>query len=723
MKRSIIIAVLIIQFAFPVIAQQPTNRPSPVPPAAPQDSRQDDVVRINTNLVQVDPVITDRSGKQVTDLRRDEVQIFEDGKQQQITNFSYVSLATAAPTATARPINGNALPIPHVPLKREEVRRTIALVVDDLGLSFESAYYVRQALKKFVEQQVQSGDLVAIIRTGGGIGALQQFTSDRRQLLAAVEKVKWNSNGRAGISTFAPIGGNRLPSGVPEESLTTDRALEELDNFREDLFAVGTLGALNYVIKGLRELPGRKSVLLLSDGIKIFNRSDPGFDSRILERLRRLADLANRAAVVIYTMDARGLQPLSLTAADSTAGLSRDEIEESLADRRRDFFESQNGLNYLSEQTGGMFFRNNNDLNAGIRRVIQDQEGYYLIGYRPDESTFNGKSERRKFHKLSLKITRPGKFTVRMRNGFYGISDESLDSQTPVHRMVSALTSPFGSAGVHIRLTSLFANDPKIGSIVRSMIHIKASDLTFTPETEGWNKAVFDIVAVTFGDNGVVVDQESRTHTIKVRGETYKRILEEGFTYHLTVPIKKTGAYQLRLALRDLPSDRIGSASQFIDVPDLKKNRLTLSGLVMRGVSLDTYRKHGMDVLNQNSQTDESSLTDAMAGPAVRQFQTGQVMLFGFIVYNAKVDKTSNQAQLLTQVRLFRNGELVFSGKELPVDTSGQLDPKRVTSTGALNLGADLVRGEYVFQVVVTDTRANGKHRVATQWMDFEIVK
>ena len=81
-------------------------------------------------------------------------------------------------------------------------------MVDDLGLSFESTYYVRRALKKFVDEQMQSGDLVAIIRTGGGMGALQQFTSDRRQLYAAIERIRWNSLGRGGTGAFAPLTGN-----------------------------------------------------------------------------------------------------------------------------------------------------------------------------------------------------------------------------------------------------------------------------------------------------------------------------------------------------------------------------------------------------------------------------------------------------------------------------------------------------------------------------------
>src|SRR5205085_8129921 len=91
------------------------------------------------------------------------------------------------------------------PVKPEQVRRTIALVVDDLTLSFESTYYVRRALKKFVDEQLQDGDLVAIIRTGAGIGALQQFTTDRRQLYAAIEKIRWNPVGNGNIGAFAPL--------------------------------------------------------------------------------------------------------------------------------------------------------------------------------------------------------------------------------------------------------------------------------------------------------------------------------------------------------------------------------------------------------------------------------------------------------------------------------------------------------------------------------------
>src|SRR5207253_3816627 len=131
----------------------------------------------------------------------------EDGRQQKITHFTYYVAESRSAEKPTKPIttDKNVPPVPPNRLRPEDIRRTIALVVDDLGLSFESVYFVRRALKKFVDEQMQPGDLVAIIRTSGGMGALQQFTADKRQLAAAIERVKWNANGRAGVSAFAPF--------------------------------------------------------------------------------------------------------------------------------------------------------------------------------------------------------------------------------------------------------------------------------------------------------------------------------------------------------------------------------------------------------------------------------------------------------------------------------------------------------------------------------------
>jgi len=736
--NPLLAAVLLVQTASVSFSQQP---PTPAPKSqrpTPQKAEDADVVRITTNLVQVDAVVTDKNGKVVTDLKPNEVEIYEDGHKQKITNFSYY-VADSNPTArdekqVATKPDKNTPFIPPTVLKLEDVRRTIALVVDDLGLSFESTYYVRQALKKFVDQQMQSGDLVAIIRTSGGMGALQQFTSDKRQLYAAIDRLKYNAIGRGGVSAFAPIESSNINNSAAADDLNT--AQEDFDQFREDIFAVGTLGALNYVIRGLRELPGRKSILLLSDGIKIFNRDDPGRSDRVLAGLQRLTDLANRASVVIYTMDARGLQTLGITAADNVSGMSAQQVEDQLSNRHADFFESQNGLNYLAQQTGGMAIRNTNDLSGGIRRVLEDQRGYYLIGYRPDQSTFDPRTGRRKFHKLKLEVTRPGKFTVRMRNGFFGVTDEERNPRpaTLAQQLVRALSSPFNSTGVHLQLTSLFANDVKVGSFMKSVLHIDPHDLTFTDEANNRHKCVFDVLAMTFGDNGVPVDQSGKTFTIQLNDDWYKRVQRDGLVYYVTVPIKKPGAYQLRMSLRDSSSERIGSASQFVEVPDLKKNRLALSGLSISG-SFPNQRPSQSkpsttdpattnNAAAQVAQSDDGAdQGNAEASPAVRHFTRGMALDYGFMIYNARLDKATNHPQLTTQARLFRNGKEVFTGRTNPYDAKTQTDPKRLIGGGRILLGTDLVPGDYVVQIIVTDALADEKHRIATQWMDFEIVK
>lgn len=708
-KQSSLSIILMLALVAQIFGQNP----------APQTSDDDDVVRITTNLIQVDAVVTDKDDKPVTDLRAEDFEILENGKEREITNFSYVPLAPVtrkASTASATPADKNAPPAPPTRLQPEQVRRTIALVIDDLGLSFESIYYVRRALKKFVDEQMQEGDFVALVRTGGGMGALQAFTSDKRQLYAAIERVKWNQLGRG-----SDMATEEMIAGLPGRDSETDDDAEtnindDLNQFSEEIYSVGTLGSLNQIVRGLREMPGRKSVFLISDGIKIFNRA--GQSDRILAALRRLTDLANRASVVIYTMDARGLQALNLTAEDNVSGLTTQQVESRLFNRRADYIESQNGLIYLAKQTGGLAVRGTNDLSAGIKEMLDDQQGYYLIGYRPDEGTFDPK--RIQFTNIKVKVKRPG-LKVRYRNGFINVADEQAGSEIPRTRekqLIQAIISPFSASDIGVRLTSLFANDPKSGTFMRSLLHVDAKGLTFIEEADGWHKVVFDIMAVTFGDNGKLVDEASRTHTVRVRGETYKRIMRDGFEYVITVPIKKAGAYQLRTALRDSATERVGSASQFIEVPDIGENRLMISGLVING--FDPAKQTKNAVAGQPEAVLES---EPDAGPAVRRLRRGMVLDISYVIYNARLDKATQLPQLQTQLKLFRDGQEIFAGNPVNYDASKQTDLKRLNAGSRLQLGTEMTPGDYVVQVIVTDPLAKDKHRTATQWIDFQIVE
>lgn len=235
MKRSHAITVaLLLSLVTPGFAQAPQSATPPAQtPAAPP--RQNEVVKIGVTLVQVDVTVTDKKGNRITDLRPEDFEVLQNKHPQHISNFSYVTSPPAATaTEAAKPRDKKTaaeLPEPPARLKPENIKRTIALVVDDLTLSFESTASVRQALKKYVEEQMRPGDLVAILRTAAGMGALQQFTNDKRLLYAAIERVRWSPSYGA-FNTFAPVAmeprptvlqPNRVPNGADPFDFTGDR--------------------------------------------------------------------------------------------------------------------------------------------------------------------------------------------------------------------------------------------------------------------------------------------------------------------------------------------------------------------------------------------------------------------------------------------------------------------------------------------------------------------
>lgn len=737
--------------------QTPQTQPAPQRPQPTDDD--DDVVRITTSLVQTDVVVTDKDGKPVTDLKAEDFEILENSKPQTITNFSYVAMAPTpvpgSPTPTPTPRDKAGVPPPPpARLRPEQVRRAIALVVDDLRMSHEGVHAARQALRKYVDEQVQQGDLVAIIRTSAGIGALQQFTNDRQQLYAAIERVRPLAR-TTRLGAFTSINTlERLESATSAPVLSEAGAEDQprsvsINEFRDTILTVGTLGALNFVIRGLKELPGRKAVVLFSDGISIMGQSNDG--GRVLAAMRQLVEQANRASVVIYSVDTRGLQPTGPTAADQTggspaapsgsgpdgaiggvSGLGGGAV---ISARNAEMFEGQNGLNYLARETGGTAVFNQNDLNKGIRRALADISGYYLIGYRPDDATFDPATGRRKFNTWTIKVKGRDNLKVRTRSGFLGFAEDAPGTRkrTRSEQLMAALLSPFSSGGVKLQLTTFFLNDASLGSTIRSVMLMDARDLTFTTMPDGRQQAVLDVVAVTLGEDGQIVDQVALTETIRAKPAKLERFLREGMLYGMNVPVKKPGAYQLRIAVRDSASGRVGSASHYIEVPDVKKDKLTLSSLVITGNRPSTKARDLLSsVLGAPGASAAASETgaqvvpggeglvgaeDPLASPASRVFRYGWYLDYACMVLNA--GKLKKGMQLNSQVKLFREGQEVFAGEVFPVDLNNQADPARLVVARRLQLGTILEPGDYMLQLSVTDAAGN---RAATRWIDFKLV-
>lgn len=711
---SLLACLLAAGLLLPTFAQQPSPQP--------QTADDDEVVRITTNLVQVDAVVTDRDGRHVTDLRPEDFEISEDGRRQEISNFSYVSLdspTAARPAAEARAEKG-APPAPSSRPKAGQTRRTVALVVDDLSLSVESTHYVRRALKKYLDEQLQSDDLSAVIRTSSGTGVLQQFTTDRRLLDAAVERLRWYWKSRGGLSAASAAG----PAVAPAEGGVDATKSKSAEETLEEDSVSDTINALMYIIRGFRDLPGRKAVVLFTDSLVLLEGEGLGATSNV-ERMRKLIDLANRASVVVYTIDTRGVQPLSPTAEDP--GAMPHVTGGQLRTRLSAFHKAQDGMEMLARGTGGMFIQNSNNFNRGLGRVLEDQKGYYLIGYRPDAATFDARTGDRKFRDLKVRVKRTG-LSVRTRSGFYGVAEakDRPRPQTQRQQLLEALTTPFGATGVDLRMAALFVDDPRRGAAVRSVVHVNARDLEFKEEAGGKRRATIDVAAVVFAGDGRPSVQGTDRREIVLSEQEYRDALKNGLTYRLNVPVNRPGGYQLSVAVRDAATERTGSVREFVSVPDLRKGPLSLSGVVLAGV--DPARGVAANAAEQltGGEGVGAGASDPGLSPAVRRLRHGVLLDYGYAVYNAKLDKATGQPRLTTQVRLFKDGQLVFAGGVTPLDVTGQKDMKRLGAGGRLQVGTELAPGDYVLQVVVTDEVAKGKKQdgrgTATQWVDFEVV-
>ena len=324
-------------------------------------------LRVTVNLVQVDATVTDSHGNPVPDLQASDFRVLLDGKPQEIKYCNFVRVNDAPAPAPATP--------PADPL---------VLFIGDLATSAESIPGIRAGAKKFVLEQVHPGDLVAVVRSSAGLGALQDFTTDKGMLLAAIDQVRSTSAvGTGAASAYAPIGQPGL-----QGFLSLDLAqLDKIDS--ADRGTLETAATLLPVVRRMADLPGRKSVVLIADQMRLtspdeLDAGSPGgkavgtgaFLSPIYQSMRRVVDESVRAGVVLYAIDTRGLTSLRALASDhlepsqsapgrgDPAPLQGIDPYAMTAARRAEYSDNQWGGIFLTAQTGGFMVTESNRLEA-----------------------------------------------------------------------------------------------------------------------------------------------------------------------------------------------------------------------------------------------------------------------------------------------------------------------------------------------------------------------
>ncbi|MGI9037137.1 MAG: VWA domain-containing protein, partial [Pyrinomonadaceae bacterium] len=696
----------------PLYAQQQT------PPQA------DDVVKVSTNLVQVDAIVTDNSGNPVTNLTSKDFDILQDGKPQTITGISYISRSMSAKNTNLTSTNDkfdkkNSLP-PIAANRSPEFGRILTFVVDDGGCdaTFAGINAVKEGLQKFINEQMQPNDSVAIYQTRAGSSLLQQYTSDKTRLLNIARKIRWYPpdgfcNNISG-SDYEPASNNAtLKPGVNFENDRDKEKREAREDYARDRQVTGVIGVLRYAISGLREVGGRKILFLMADSLPISNGRTTFPNA--LDAARDVTAQANRAAVVINTIDVRGLSVPMAGAADSF-GVKEDvgAVDKVLAKRAVDDNTRQSGLFYAANETGGKFYKNMNLLNVPIEKALQSETGYYLIGYQPEGDTFEGK----KFHKIEIKLNRPD-LKVSSRSGFYGVTDEAIRPKTRTgsdHELYDALSAPLPNADLDVQLSAYFANTPDKGNFIHAVIYIDGKDISFVSDADGKKKAVFDIVAVTLDDKNKVIDDSNHTNTVHIPVDKIAQVQQNGLIYMVDVPVKNDGVYTFRTALRDAGAKRVGAASQAIEVPDLKKDKLFVSGLIISGVDAN-----GKIYPPETAKADNDfSTVVSKAIPAIRQFRRNTIIGYAYTIYNAKISSTTNQPNLTIQTNLYRDGKLMSEGKPQAAQIEKQPDIKRIRDYSYLRLNPNVPVGDYTLQIIIKDLATN---QTANQSVNFEVVE
>jgi VWFA-related protein len=673
----------------------------PAPPPAT-------VFSVSTTLVQIDSVVTDSRGHQVDNLKADDFQVLVDGKPQPITNFSYVHLdspdvnrPSLSPQALRKPLpSANPADV----LKPGDVRRSMVLVVDDLSLSFESMHSVRQTLRKFVDEQMQPGDLVALWETGRGNSVFQQFTSDKRVLQAAVENLRWNPRGLGLISPFAPAvsrltrtldmaikGTTAPPNGPPGESQER-RTDEAYDRAYIRMNATsGALDTLGQLLDELRPVGGRKAVVLFSDGIDLPGISLPGEylqtyrDDVLVARFHHLIDKANRSGAVVYTVDARGLvylEPERLGA----LGLS------------------QQGLQQLAEDTGGFATVNGNALSDALQRIEEEQRGYYLIGFKAPENIGTGDpASKPDYHSIKVTVNGHG-LRAHSRSGFFGETDEAARPKyaTRQAQMMADVQSLFNKSDLHVRMTALYRRTAKGQFFVHNLLYVDPRDITFRTDLYGIQYAALDIVILASGYGADPLASLSRHIAIDANDDKLKQLRKDGILLTLDVPVKQAGPYQIRACVLDSTSRAAGSAGQYIDIPDLKKQHLALTTPLIDDVSAPA----------------ETRFNDVSS--ALREFRAGSRLAFAFRI---ETDKDGGGAlppgRFDAHVQLYRERTPILDNPVSVAPAPGQ-DGRAVG--GELRLNGSLPPGQYYLQAMATD-RGGKTPRTASSWIEFQVVE
>ena len=537
--------------------------------------------KVQVDYVEVDAFVTDKDGHFIRDLKKDEFQVFEDGKPQTINAFTLVDIPierAVRPLFAAQPVEPdvrtNARPFDG---------RVYVLLLDDLHIQASHTPRVRASARRFIEENLGANDLMAVIHTFGRTEDSQEFTSNKRLLLNAVDKFLGKAEESATAARYqqyAATSGIRRPG---------QEVLDPVENKR-GYDAKMTLDELEGVSNWFGSVRGRKkTILFISEGIDydiydIFNKHDA---TMISQRTQDLIRAATKSNVTIYPIDPRGLTDMGDQTIELNGLAAGDAGDPALADlNARGFAKElrlqQDSLRTFAENTGGFAVVNRNDFANAFARIVEENSSYYVLAYYPPNPKRDGK-----FHNIRVRVTRPG-LTVRARSGYAAPTAKAAAAAAPKPGVLisaearEALQSPLPVSGVTLQVFAAPFKGTAPNASVLLGVEMRGRDLRLGTG----DKLQVSYVAVDA--KGKIKAGNTDQFILNLRPET-KKVVEETGVRTLSRVQLPPGRYQLRVAANDVGPMSVGTVLYDLEVPDFTKTPLSMSGLVL--TSIDASRE------------------------------------------------------------------------------------------------------------------------------------
>jgi VWFA-related protein len=629
------------------------------PPTPKRQDEQDEVVRVNSNLVQVDALVVDDRGRQVPDLQASDFEIVEDGAPRRPEYAQYVSVEGGA---AAKPADGR--------LAANEVRRSTVFVVTNpvieiknnffsderpfdtqpssvlLPLAVTNAHAAARVLTRFVDEQMGAHDLAAIRDTEGPPGPFTGLTADRSVLRRAIEHVQADPLKKAPKVTVIFTGRMWILREWVEQNLRV-------------------LGMLETAVEELSRLPGRRVLVLVSRGL-LYAIQEHGA-AQVRTRVHELIAKANRAGVTIYTLNPRGVSEANL---------------------RGGGLQDNGALMNIAEETGGRAIFNRNDLAAGFEGVLEENRGYYLLGYNP------GPEAAARPHKIKVRVKRPG-LRVQARATAHPAGPD-LRGAIGRPQLAEVLDSPLAFRDIGLGLTPLQLSPDGKTVRVTSDVDIDLTNAEREARPEGPRVVNIDVVARVKAPDGSLFYQKGKNYTLNApgAGPSARRGIDYWFEFEANAP----GFYQVDVAVRDAVSGRVGNVTRFVEVADLARGAMGTSSLFL------------------SAATEVASIAppappggESLSAYTRRAFTAGGTLRYQCYVYNATRDETHRASSLRVQMTLKREGVAQALTPERSVT---QLDDP-VFVGGDIPLEG-MPPGLYTLEAAITDDRTRATRTVVS---------